>query len=151
MELSVSHQLFVFVCMFLCGGATGIIFDIFRALRRCIKSGSGIILAQDLMLWFVELVIVYYTAFKVNNAELRGYEAIALILGAFIYFITLSEHIVRLVCKIIAFLLKIFGFVARPFKGACIMLAKAIKKLFLYTKEILMLLKAVLYEKKHKN
>lgn len=140
MELSVSHQLFVFVCMVLCGGATGVIFDAFRAHRRCVKSGSGIIAAQDLLLWFAELVIVYYTAFKVNNAQIRGYEAIALIVGAVLYFITLSEYVMKLMCKIITAVIKIFSSVVSPLKKLCTVIAKPFKRLFLFVKTKVMLL-----------
>lgn len=124
--------------MFLCGGATGIVFDAFRALRRCIKSGSGVIAAQDLLLWLLELVIVYYTVFKVNNAEIRGYEAIALALGAIIYFITLSEYAVKFISKIIFLLLKALSFILKPLKKLVGYLKLPLKKFlsFLKTRQI---------------
>lgn len=134
MKLSVSHQLFVFVCMFFCGWLTGIVFDIFRALRRCVKSGSGVIAAQDLLLWLLELVIVYYTVFKVNNAEVRGYEAVALISGAVVYFIILSEYAVKFISKAIMLLIKIIKFVLKPLKKLVCFIKKPFKKCILFIK-----------------
>ena len=128
MKLSVSHQLFVFVCMFFCGWLTGIVFDIFRGLRRCIKSGSGVIAAQDLLLWFLELVIVYYTVFKVNNAEIRGYEAVALISGAVVYFIILSEYAVKFISKVIMLLIKAIRVVLKPLKKLVCFMKKPLRK-----------------------
>ena len=114
MELSVSHQAYVFVCMVLCGMLSGIIFDIFRSIRRCTKPKSCIIAAQDLFFWFIELCVVYITAFEVNNAQIRGYEAIALVLGAVFYFVTVSEYVMRFLCHIIRFAMKTVNAVLKP-------------------------------------
>ena len=135
MELSVSHQLFVFACMFFCGWLTGIVFDIFRGLRRCVKSGSGVIAAQDLLLWFLELVIVYYTVFKVNNAEIRGYEAVALVSGALVYFIVLSEYAVKFISKVIILLIKVIKFVLKPAKKLVCLAKNPLKKCFDFFKK----------------
>lgn len=141
MELSVSHQLFVVICMFLCGCATGIIFDLFRGFRRCVKSGSGIIAAQDLLLWAAELIVVYYTAFKVNNAAIRAYEAIALVCGAALYFVTLSEYTVRAVCKATSFVLKIADALLLPARKAAQFVVKPLKKTSLYVEKKLFAVK----------
>lgn len=142
MELSVSHQLFVFISMTLCGVAAGVIFDLFRAVRRCIKASSGVILTQDLLLWFFELVLVYYTMFKVNNAKIRGYEAIALVIGSVLYFVTVSCYVTKAFSKVISFLLKILRTLLIPLKKVCLILAKPAKKLCSSSKKQFITLKS---------
>lgn len=137
MELSVTHQVFVFMCMILCGIATGLIFDLFRALRRCVKSGSGVIAAQDLALWFTELCIVYMTAFKVNNAQIRGYEAIALVIGSVLYFITVSGYVMKFFCKTFNLLKKLLKAISTPFKKTAEFIFAPLKKLKSVLKRVL--------------
>ena len=141
MELSVSHQLFVVVCMFLCGSVTGVVFDLFRGFRRCVKSGNGIIVMQDLLLWLTELIIVYYTMFKINNAKLRAYEVVALICGAVVYFLTLSQYTVEGVYRLTSFVLKVFSAVLMPIKKALFVIIKPIKKTGYWAKQKINLLK----------
>ena len=135
MELSVSHQLFVVICMFLCGGITGIIFDLFRGFRRCVKSASGVIVAQDLLLWAAELIVVYYTAFKVNNAAIRAYEGVALVCGAAIYFVTVSEYTVRGVCKATVFALKISDALLFPLRKMLNFVTMPLKRMASYAEK----------------
>ena len=134
MKLSVSHQLFVFVCMFFCGWLTGIVFDVFRSLRRCVKSGSGVIVLQDLLFWLLELVIVYYTVFKVNNAKVRFYEAVALISGAIVYFIILSEYAVKFISKVIMLLIEATNVVLKPLKKLLCFMRKPLSKFICFIK-----------------
>lgn len=114
MELSVSHQLYVFCCMILCGMLSGIVFDVFRSVRRCIKCTNGIIAVQDLAFWGVELCMVYITAFKVNNAQMRGYEIIALILGTVFYFTAFSQYIIIILCRITNIVKKFVVLILKP-------------------------------------
>lgn len=77
---------------------SGVIFDIFRAYRKCTGKKSGIVAMQDILFWLFELVLVYATAFKVNNAGIHGYEAIALVLGSVVYFSSVSALVIKLFC-----------------------------------------------------
>ena len=72
--------------------------------------------AQDLVFWLLELSLVYITAFEVNNAQVRGYEAIALIIGAVLYFVSASEYVMRFFCMVIGLLKKIIVKITKPFK-----------------------------------
>lgn len=130
MELSVSHQAYVFGCMILCGVLSGVIFDVFRSIRKCTKTCSCVIAAQDLLFWFIELCIVYVTAFEVNNAQLRLYEGVALVLGAVFYFMTFSMYVVRFLCRVIIFVKKLLDFAFAPIFRCINISAFYIKKLF---------------------
>ncbi len=106
MELSVSHQAFVFTAMFFCGFPAGMIFDIFRGIRKSVKCSPGVVAAQDIVLWFSELIVVYLVLFKVNNASVRLYEIIGLVLGIVSYFMTFSQYVVKSVFTALEFFKK---------------------------------------------
>lgn len=132
MEISVSNQAIVFLGMVLCGVVCGVVFDIFRAIRRCRKSANSVIAAQDLLFWIIELVIVYMAAFRLNYAHVRAYEGIALVIGSVIYFMTLSKYTVRFVCICIAFAVKITLLVLTPVMKAARLALRPIKALTVF-------------------
>ena len=116
MELSVSHQVYVFAAMILCGALTGVVFDVFRAARRRFRPCGAVIAAQDVALWLFELAVVFATVFKVNNAAVRFYEIIGLAIGSALYFITVSEHVISLFCKVFTLASRALNLAAKPVK-----------------------------------
>ncbi len=114
MEVSVSKQAFVFLAMVVCGFLCGFVFDFFRAVRRLKSSGKAVIAAQDITLWLIELVIVYHVLFKLNYAHIRAYEAVALVVGSFLYFMTLSMHVVSAISRFLRFIYKVSLCVLKP-------------------------------------
>ncbi len=115
--------------MVLCGAVCGVVFDVFRAVRRCKKSGRSVIAAQDLLFWVIELVIVYMAAFELNYAHVRAYEGIALVIGSVMYFMTLSQYTVRLVCAIIRFAAKTVRVISAPVIKLAVFMMKPVKAL----------------------
>lgn len=130
MEISSSNQAYVFFAMVICGALCTVVFDVFRAVRRFGKASGGIIALQDLIFWIIELVIVCVVAFKLNYAKVRGYEVIALFMGSFIYFISLSEYVIRVVHWVISYLVKLFGVVVTPFVKFAKIASKPFKKFY---------------------
>ena len=104
MEISVSDEAFVFLAMVLCGFVCGFVFDFFRALRRCKQSGRKVIASQDILFWLIELTLVYGVLFELNYAHIRAYEAIALVMGSSLYFMTLSHSVILFIMRIIKFI-----------------------------------------------
>ena len=133
MEISVSNQAYVFLGMVLCGALCSLAFDIFRGIRRIRNPGTGVIVMQDLLLWFTEIVIVYMCAFKLNYAGIRAYELVALFIGSVIYFMTLSTYVIKLVGKIIVFIIKTVNFILFPIKK---LLGFILKPLFSSAKKL---------------
>ncbi len=105
--------------MVVCGFLCGFVFDFFRAVRRLKSSGKAVIAAQDLLLWLIELVIVYHVLFKLNYAHIRAYEAVALVIGSFLYFMTLSIHVVGYISCFLRFVCKVSAAVLKPLIKIC--------------------------------
>ncbi|MBQ8588166.1 MAG: hypothetical protein IJ454_02110 [Clostridia bacterium] len=114
MDISFSEQAFVFVAMVMCGMLCGIIFDVFRAVRHSRKTTSGIVAMQDLLFWLIELAAIYTVAFKLNYAHVRAFEGIALVMGSWMYFMTLSKYSLRFLCRVTDLIVKIVRLVLKP-------------------------------------
>lgn len=115
MNVSVSLQAFMFLGMVLCGAMCGVVFDVFRALRRYRRPARSIVALQDILFWLIELTVVYMAVFRLNYANIRAYEGIALVIGSWVYFMTVSEYVIRFLCAIISFAVRTAGIVLKPF------------------------------------
>ena len=109
----------MFLAMVVCGFLCGFVFDFFRAVRRLKSSGKVVIATQDILLWLIELVIVYHVLFKLNYAHIRAYEAVALVIGSFLYFMTLSIHVVGYISYFLRFVCKVSMCVLKPLIKIC--------------------------------
>ncbi len=136
MEVSISSQLTAFLAMLLGGAVSGLVSDIFYCLRPKGKKRRITAGFSDLLLWTLIAVGIFILNFIFDDGSLRWYTVLGLLLGATLYFLTLSpimrfvfgwvfdkiEKILRLILKIVltilAFLYKIiyrvFCFCARP-------------------------------------
>ncbi len=116
MDISLSYQAFMFLAMTVCGGVCGVVFDVFRAIRRIHKSPVGVVAVQDIMFWIIELTLVYMVAFKLNYAKVRAYEAVALVVGSIIYFMTASSYVISFFCSVFELLIKWLKILMTPLK-----------------------------------
>lgn len=110
MSVNVNREVCVFLVSFLCGIICSVLFDLFRASRSVYRQSAVIIGLSDLFFWLVSCTLCYACIFVFNNGKLRFYEFAAVILGSFIYFLTLStvvKYIFVNFFKIIRFIFKI--------------------------------------------
>lgn len=115
MNVSVSEQAYMFFAMIVCGVFCGLVFDLFRSVRRAHRCHSGVVALQDITFWLAELVLVYWVAFKLNYAKVRLYELVALVIGSWLYFMTVSFYVVKILSEVIGYLIKAGLFIAKPF------------------------------------
>ena len=129
MDISLSYQAFSFFAMIICGILCGVIFDIFRSFRRHRKSACSVVALQDIVFWILELCLVYAVAFKLNYAHIRAYEGIALVIGSWLYFMTVSDFVLGALCKGVAYAVKLTGAVLAPFKKVAEFIGNILRKL----------------------
>ena len=101
-------QLQLFIIFLANGIFIGVIFDIFRVLRRTFKHKDFLIYIQDVVFWILSGIILLYSTFNFNDGELRLFMIIGALLGFFIYLFTLSKLFIMINVKIILFVKKIF-------------------------------------------
>ena len=101
------NQLYVFSSFILTGFAIGILYDIFRILRRSFKTADIITYIQDFIFWILTGLILLYSIFTFNNGELRSFIFIGIITGIIIYILLVSKFFIKGATKTIYILKKI--------------------------------------------
>ncbi len=113
MDINVNQQLFNLLIFSLTGAAIGILFDIFRILRKTFKTPDFVTYVEDILFWILTGAILLFTIFTFNNGEIRIYIFIGLIFGFILYLLTISKYFVKSCVTALSFIKKI---VYTPFK-----------------------------------
>ena len=102
MENSINqlYTLFVFI---ISGSIIGILFDLFRILRKSFKTPDIITYIEDTLFWIITGLFLLYIIFTYSYGEIRIYMFISLIIGLIIYFFTISKYFIKINVKIITF------------------------------------------------
>lgn len=95
-------QLYAFAMTIAAGMAAGLLFDMYRLVRRGLKPrGTGAWLL-DLMFWLVAAPVVFALLLVGNWGELRFYVVVGLVAGATFYFGLLSGVMIHLIAAVAA-------------------------------------------------
>lgn len=106
----VYKQLFCLFVFTITGVSIGILFDIFRILRRSFKTIDWITYIQDILFWILAGIIILFSIFQFNNGEVRGYIFIGIILGVLLYMLTISKYIIKGAVTVINWIKKIISY-----------------------------------------
>lgn len=124
------NQAYLFLIFMVNGILIGIIFDVFRILRRSFNTSNLVTYIEDGIFWTISALLLMYSLFIFNNGEIRGYIFIGLLLGIVLYMLFFSKIIIKISVSIIVFIkkffIKIFGIISYPL----ICIIKFIRKLF---------------------
>lgn len=104
------NQLYTLLYFILTGAIIGILFDIFRILRKSFKTSDIITYIHDFLFWILTGAILLFSIFTFNNGELRGYIFIGIIFGIIIYLLLFSKYFIKILVSIISFIKKIIGY-----------------------------------------
>lgn len=128
MELSQAHLFYIFA---LTGILLGVLFDIFRILRKSFKTSDLITYVEDIIFWVIAGFILFYTVYKFNNGEIRSYVLLGIAVGLSMYLIIFSKIFININVTVITFIknicVKIAKFMLYPLK----ILLNFMRKLFL--------------------
>lgn len=83
-----------------------LIFDLFRAIRTVLKTGSVITSITDVLFCVLAMFCSLACVWNVNNGIFRAYELIGLILGGVFYFLLLDRWIFKIFLLITENILK---------------------------------------------
>lgn len=103
------NQGILFLIYVIVGLFIGFVFDLFRALRKSIKTSNIVTYIEDIIFWIIVGFVVIGTNLKFNYGELRLYIFLGILLGAVVYFLILSKNVVKFTTAIINFFIKIFS------------------------------------------
>ena len=123
----VANQANLFLIFTINGIVIGILFDIFRILRKSFKTSDIVTYMQDILFWILTGFILLYSIFTFSNGEVRFYMFLGVFLGCLIYMILFSKYFININVKIIKIIKKITSIILTPIK----LLIKFIKKLII--------------------
>lgn len=104
------NQLYTLLYFILTGITIGILFDIFRILRKSFKTSDFITYIQDFLFWILTGVILLFSIFAFNNGELRGYIFVGIIFGIIMYILLFSKYFIKIFVFMINSIKKIIGY-----------------------------------------
>ncbi len=114
------NQAYVFFIFILSGIIIGILFDIFRILRRSFKTADIITYLEDVLFWMITGILLLYLIFKFNNGQLRIYIFIGIAIGVTFYLLIFSKPFIKINVAIIntikTIIQKIISILLYPFK-----------------------------------
>ena len=123
----VANQANLFLIFTINGIVIGILFDIFRILRKSFKTSDIVTYMQDILFWILTGFILLYSIFTFSNGEVRFYMFLGVFLGCLIYMILFSKYFININVKIIKIIKKIISIILMPIK----LLIKFIKKIII--------------------
>lgn len=126
MHINNLEQLINFIYFIITGMILGIIFDIFRILRKSFKTSDIVTNIEDILFGIITGIILLFAIFLVNNGELRFYLFLGIVLGIIIYILYMSKYFIKINVLIIYWVKKIIVLITKPL----IILLKYVKKMF---------------------
>lgn len=106
----VYSQLFCLVMFIITGISIGLLFDVFRILRKSFHTADWITYIQDILFWILAGSIMLFSIFTFNNGEIRSYVFVGMLIGIVIYMLVISRIFVKSSVKIIQFLKKLLSY-----------------------------------------
>ena len=101
------NQAYLFLVFSLTGVAIGVLFDIFRILRKSIKTPNIIIYIEDILFWILAGLLILYNIWYFNDGEIRVYMFLGIIIGLLLYMSKLSNIIIKIFSKILQTIIKV--------------------------------------------
>lgn len=106
----VYNQLFCLGIFIITGISIGLLFDIFRILRKSFHTADWITYIQDVLFWILAGSMMLFSIFTFNHGEIRSYVFIGILIGVVIYMLAISKLIVKSSVTIILFIKKILSY-----------------------------------------
>lgn len=122
MELYVSHQLFQLICSALVGFGIGLMYDIFRILRRSLKTDA----LFDALFWLCCLALLFTLGMDIGEGALHIFMLALAAIGFAAYMLLLSEYVMALLNKVA----QIISRALSPLKKFEKFFSKVVKKFF---------------------
>lgn len=111
----INTQLLSFIAYLFSGIIICIVFDLFRSLRKGIKTSNIATYIEDVLFWVIAGLVILFVVNKYNYGELRVYTFLAMMLGAIVYFFTISKYFIKFLLNIILMIKKIVLFLINFF------------------------------------
>lgn len=106
--IEVSNQTLIFLQSCLLGIVLGIIYDVFRVIRRAIKVNTIITFIQDFIFFILAAIITFTFFLQQTDGEMRMFVVIGELLGWVVYYLTIGKLVIKISESIIKVIKNIF-------------------------------------------
>lgn len=96
MEVSSSHQIYVFSLFVLLGMGCGAFFDVQRFLRKISSAGTVRTTLEDILFSLLCIALMLGAGFMINNGEIRYYQIMGAVSGILFYAAVLSRTFLKI-------------------------------------------------------
>lgn len=140
----VINQAYLFLIFTLNGVCIGLIFDLFRILRKSFKTSNLIIYIQDILFWIFTGISIVFFMYNYSDGSIRLYMILGLILGFLLYLLTISKYIIKVfvifICIIKRIIIRSINIINMPIQFTKNLIKKTVVKhsytLFLKVQQI---------------
>ena len=127
----VLKQANIFLVFILDGILIGILFDIFRVLRKNFRTPDIVTYIEDILFWILTGIILLYSIFIAADGEIRFYMFLATFCGCIFYILLFSKTFIKVASKILRILTNLFSKIFKLFSNFITLIIKIIKKIFI--------------------
>ena len=123
--MTITTETTLFLIFLLDGAIVGLLFDIFRILRKSFKTPDFITYIEDILFGIISGSILIFSIIMFNNGELRLFIFLGIILGLVLYMLTISKYVIKICVKVLQILTKTCGTIFKVvFFPVCLILRK---------------------------
>ncbi len=97
----IANQAYLFLIFTINGIVIGILFDIFRILRKSFKTSDTITYIEDILFWILTGLILLYSIFTFSDGEIRFYMFLGIFIGCILYMLMFSKIFIEINVKIV--------------------------------------------------
>lgn len=133
MEVSSSHQMYVFLLCVALGIGCGVFFDFQRSIRKIFFAGVLRTTIEDILFAFMCIGAVLALGFFFNNGQIRYYQILGSVSGALFYAAFLTKWVTRLLSLFYSAIEKI---IVKPFIKICKITFIPIRSLYIASKRL---------------
>lgn len=102
MELTIASQTWMFLLSILVGAVLGVCYDAFRILRLAVQHPSGVVVIEDVLYAVICAVVSFGYLLVMDCGEIRLFVLVGELIGAVLYFCTLSVLLIAVSKQIIS-------------------------------------------------
>lgn len=102
MSTFLNSQIGIFLIYFIAGVLICLLYDIFRALRKTVKTPDFVTNIEDIIFWIFVAIFLIYLIFIVSSGKIRFFMFVAICSGGIGYYFTLSKYFMNISVHILS-------------------------------------------------
>jgi len=128
MGITLDIQIEFFIWSLITGLFSGLVYDIFRAVREMTNPKNGTIIIHDILFLVFAAFAIFTVSVTVGRGYLRFFEFFGVFLGFILYRTAFKNSVVKLMIKIVKFIIKIMFICMKIIFFPFIFIYKILKK-----------------------